>query len=455
MWKLLVSRSIITTPKPSSLSKPDPSRPVRGTHDRFGEENVRYKFIQQTAASVAELYCFEHFTTPILEFSHVFERTLGNDSDIVGKELYNFTDKGGDHLTLRPEGTAGIVRALLSNRLQYFLPQRLYYYGPMFRHERPQKGRLRQFEQFGVEMFGHNNFASDAEIIDIAWTFLNKIGIGNRIELEINSLGDYVSRNQYRDVIRSYFQKHVERLSDDSQRRVETNPLRILDSKKPEDASIIASCPIISDYYTSESFSRFQNVCRMLDQLDIPYKVNPRLVRGLDYYEETIFEFKCKDKSLGTTQDTILAGGRYDGLVKRMGGKEEIPAVGWAAGIDRLALLVTPSLLPLPERHVAVITIPDKSNSPSVSSEFMTAVQISKSLRTNGIKTLLNHPRKSRFPALQTAIAQAVKSNASHIVIIGKNEVETGFVSVKDLDLNTQVECKADDVWRIIEGRSA
>ncbi|CAG8469431.1 2307_t:CDS:2 [Acaulospora morrowiae] len=430
-------------------------RPVRGTQDRFGNENAKFEHLRKIGCCVAELHCFEQISIPVLEFSRVFERTLGQDSDIVGKELYSFVNKD-EHLTLRPEGTAGIVRALLSNNRDRELPQRYYYHGPMFRHEKPQKGRLRQFEQFGIEMFGHETPTSDIEVIDLAWSFLNKIRLSGTFELEINSLADMESRLRYRNVVRDYLRQNESQLSEDSVKRISTNPLRVLDSKNQKDVLVVQNCPLITEYYSPESAERFDIVCQGLQRLGIPYKINPRLVRGLDYYENTIFEFKCDHPHLGASQGTILAGGRYDGLVQSMGGKEKIPGIGWAAGIDRLALILDETFALPKERPVAVIVIQSRDESSSDDTDNLSTLDyhglnISKSLRSHDIKTLFYHaPSSARKSKLKTSLGSVLKANASHAILVGEDEVGRGEVTVKYLDSKIQKDVKIDDIVNVI-----
>ncbi|KFH63549.1 histidyl-tRNA synthetase, partial [Podila verticillata NRRL 6337] len=427
------------------------TNPVRGMKDRFGEENRRFQWIVEKGGKLATLYGFDQVTTPILEYSQVFERTLGDDSDVVGKELYTFEDKGGSRLTMRPEGTAGITRALISQKLYNDLPQKYYYYGPMFRHERPQKGRLRQFEQFGVEVYGQGHASSDVETIELASVFLKNIGLTNTT-LEINSLGDSQSRQNYRTALKDYLSQHVGRLSQDSVNRLSTNPLRILDSKSPQDIEILQDCPVLSDYLSQASRDRFSFITETLSALQIPYVVNPRLVRGLDYYQDTVFEFKVSDSPLlGAQQGTVLAGGRYDGLVEKMGGPTGVSSIGWAAGLERLSLLVGGlQLVPEPVRPVAVIPVPDRpaSGSPSSLAESATsltrihkeALTICAALREQGIRTEFMHltqtaSSKSQLPK---QLARASKLNARHAVLVGTAEIQEGVLTVKDLDKSTQ-----------------
>ncbi|CAG8604306.1 22331_t:CDS:2 [Cetraspora pellucida] len=435
------------------INRIEPARSVRGTHDRFGIENEKFTHIQKIGTSIAKLYCFEQISTPILEFSQVFERTLGSESDIVGKELYSFIDHD-DKLTLRPEGTAGIVRALISNNMDRDLPKRFYYHGPMFRRERPQKGRLRQFEQFGIEMFGYENPTSDIEIIEMAWAFLNKIDTDTSFELEINSLADVESRAHYREVVKDYLSQNASRLSSDSVKRISTNPLRVLDSKNPEDIPIIQNCPSITEFYNTISAERFNAVCQGLQKLEIPYKINPRLVRGLDYYEDTVFEFKCTDSRLGASQGTVLAGGRYDNLVQLMGGKEKVPGIGWAAGLNRLAAILRDDIV-VRERPIAVVIIQDRDKVILSAGNYSTSnnmmfycygLKISKVLRSHNIKTIFFHIPNANHSSLKTILANVVKTNASHAILVGEKEIMNDKVILKDLDLRIQNEYKLEDI---------
>ncbi|KAG0239762.1 hypothetical protein BGW41_007477 [Actinomortierella wolfii] len=449
-------------------SKNDQANPVRGMKDRFGEENLRFQWITGKGAKLAGLYGFEQITTPILEYAQVFERTLGEDSDVVGKELYSFEDKGGSRLTMRPENTAPVVRALISHKKYNDLPQKYFYYGPMFRHERPQKGRLRQFEQFGIELYGQGHPTSDVEVIELAASFLKSIGLNN-VTLEINSLGDEASRQRYKESLRAYLKHHVDKLSPDSINRLNTNPLRILDSKSPQDVEILQNGPILSDYLTDQARDRFQFITNSLSHLDIAFNINQKLVRGLDYYQDTVFEFTMASPLLGAQQATVLAGGRYDGLVEKMGGPKGIASIGWAAGLERLALLVEaqePANKPWRVRPVAVIPVPD---TPSVtqggllsstsksstggddrddgSSQVLhTTVAMARQLRAAGIATELMHltnstSNKSQLPK---QLIKAVKMGASHAILVGSGELAKGVVTMKDLDKAEQVQCSLE-----------
>lgn len=306
---------------------------VRGTRDLLPQLKQVFRLIDETAYKTARNFGFKEIETPIFEFSEVFHRSLGETSDAVSKETYSFQDRGGDSITLRPEGTAGVVRAFVSEGMAQLVPLKLYYSGPMFRYERPQKGRYRQFQQLGVEVLGLESALADVECLDLAWTVLKKLGLSQRCILEINTLGDVESRNAYREALVAYLTPFKEQLSADSKLRLEKNPMRILDSKDEGDKKIVAGAPLMENYLNEHSKKFFADVLAGLQKLDIPYKINSQLVRGLDYYCHTVFEFTTTE--LGA-QSAILSGGRYDGLVEMLGGPKTA-GVGWAAGIDRLA----------------------------------------------------------------------------------------------------------------------
>ena len=326
-------------------------QPVRGTRDLIGEDQRRYAHVVETARRICALYGFDEWQTPIFEETNVFARTLGDTSDVVTKEMYTFTDRGGDSITLRPEGTAGVCRALISNGLTQSLPQKIFYAGPMFRYERPQKGRYRQFHQIGAELIGPAEPLADAETIAMGWAILQALGITNDVVLELNTLGDTPSRTAYRAALIAYFTEHKSALSAESQDRLDRNPLRILDSKNESDRQIVANAPTMAPSLTPEAATFYDQVRRHLQTLDIPFIENPRIVRGLDYYSHTAFEFVTT--ALGA-QGTVMGGGRYDGLMAQMGGPPT-PAIGWAAGIERLGmLLATP---PAPPAAIAIIPL--------------------------------------------------------------------------------------------------
>src|SRR5215469_5161200 len=326
-------------------------QPVRGTQDLLPEMARRHRLIIETARALAELYGFAEIQTPIFEFTEVFARPIGETSDIVAKEMYTFTDRGGEEITLRPEATAGIVRAVLSDGLVQNAPLKFFLSGPMFRYERPQKGRFRQFHQIDVELIGVAQPQADIEVIALGSRILDALGIGQRVVLELNTLGDPESRAAYREALVAYFSRRASELSEDSRRRLERNPLRIFDSKEETDRRVARFAPDFADYLNAESLRFFDRVRSGLDRLDISYRLNPRLVRGLDYYTHTAFEFVTTD--LGA-QGTVMGGGRYDGLVEMLGGPP-LPGVGWAAGIERLAMLIDAP--PPPPGPVALIPI--------------------------------------------------------------------------------------------------
>ncbi len=330
---------------------------VRGTRDLLPAQKKVFRHIETIAYENSINYGFGQIETPIFEFSDVFHRAMGETSDAVSKETYTFADRGGDLITLRPEGTAGAVRAYVSEGLAQNNPNKLYYYGPMFRYERPQKGRYRQFYQFGVEVLGLDNPLADVECIDLAYTILKKLNLETRCELQINTLGDVESRNSYREALVKFLTPLKDQLSEDSKVRLEKNPLRILDSKDENDKKLIANAPAMADFMTENTKVFFKNVLDGLTKLNIPFKVNPKLVRGLDYYCHTVFEFVTTE--LGA-QGALLAGGRYDGLVETLGGAKT-PGVGWASGVDRLADLCAGHLTIENKKPVSIISLGDKA----------------------------------------------------------------------------------------------
>lgn len=396
-------------------------QPVRGTHDILGEESQRRRHIQETAHAIAGRYGFDEMSTPIFEFTEVFVRTLGDTSDIVTKEMYSFKDRGGDDITLRPEGTAGIARALISGGLAQRLPLKLYYEGPMFRYERPQKGRLRQFHQFGVEVLGVAAAAADIEVIALGAHILEALGVSDKVTLELNTLGDRESRAAYRAVLVEYLSGRRGELSEESRLRLERNPLRILDSKDQGDIAVLAGAPLFPDYLNAASTAFFAEVCEGLDCLAVAYTVNPRLVRGLDYYCHTAFEFTTK--GLGA-QGTVLAGGRYDGLVAVMGGPD-ISGVGWAAGVERLSMLVD-SVPPAP-RLIAVIPVGKETE--------RVALRVARDLRYDGFAVDLGYGGN-----LSKRMKRANKVNARAAVILGEDELSREAATVRDLDTGEQAE---------------
>ncbi|TXH38635.1 MAG: histidine--tRNA ligase [Rhodospirillaceae bacterium] len=407
-------------------------QPVRGTHDLLPEEMRRYRQVAETARLAAECYGFLEVATPIFEFADVFKRTLGDTSDIVTKEMYTFTDRGGETVTLRPEGTAGVARAFISGGLSQHLPLKFFYAGPMFRYERPQKGRLRQFHQTGIELLGVNEPQGDIEVIATGVEFLRRLGAWDRCVLELNTLGDAESRQNYRRILVEYFSGHRDRLSKDSQERLERNPLRILDSKDEGDQRLVADAPVYSDYLNEASRDFFAAVRAGLDALGIAYKLNPRLVRGLDYYCHTCFEITCDE--LGA-QKTVLAGGRYDGLIGQMGGPETA-GVGWASGIERCGLLLKE--VAAARRPITVVPAGEAAQLP--------ALQLAERLRRLGLAVDLGYSGN-----MGKRLKRANKLAARAAVILGEDELAKGVATLRDLDSGEQREVPFDALPHTLE----
>jgi histidyl-tRNA synthetase len=405
----------------------DQLQPVRGTHDILPRQTRQHRRITETARELAERYGYAEMSTPIFEFTEVFKRTLGDTSDIVTKEMYTFADRSGDEITLRPEGTAGIARALISGGLGQSLPLKVFYSGPMFRHERPQKGRLRQFHQIGVELIGAASPLGDVEVIALAADILEALGVLGRTVLELNTLGDSESRAAYREVLVAYLGDHRDRLSEDSLNRLERNPLRILDSKDEGDKRIVAGAPVFSDCLSDAAREFFDRVKRGLDGLGLAYEINPRLVRGLDYYCHTAFEFTTDD--LGA-QGTVLAGGRYDGLIETMGGPPT-PGVGWAAGIERLAMLRDEEV-PAP-RPVAVIPVGAEAEAE--------AFRLTQRLRHAGITADIGFSGN-----LSRRMKRANRDGAVHAVILGADELARNAATLRDMASGEQEEVALDQL---------
>jgi len=396
-------------------------QPVRGTRDLIGEDQRRHQHVVDTARRIAATYGFDEWMTPILEDTRVFSRSLGETSDVVMKEMYSFEDRGGDSVTLRPEATAGVCRALVSNGLTQSLPQRVFCAGPMFRYERPQKGRYRQFHQIDVELIGPAEPLADAEVIACGWDILQALGVADETVLELNTLGDRESRLAYREALVGYFTAHRGALSRDSLARLERNPMRILDSKDEGDRRIVADAPTIQPFLTAPAAAFYAQLQAHLGRFGVPFRENPRIVRGLDYYGHTAFEFVTT--KLGA-QGTVLAGGRYDGLVAEMGGPQT-PAVGWAAGIERLAMLLPEA--PVAPASVAVIPVGEAAEA--------AAVGVLQTLRHAGIRAEIGYRGN-----LKRRMERANRSGARAVVILGDAELARGVAQVKDLASGEQQE---------------
>jgi histidyl-tRNA synthetase len=393
-------------------------QPVRGTQDLLPEAARRHRRVVETVRAAAELYGFAEMATPIFEFTEVFARPIGEHTDIVSKEMYTFNDRGGEEVTLRPENTAGVVRSVISNGLTQSVPLKFFYSGPMFRYERPQKGRFRQFHQIGVELIGVGQPQADIEVIALGSRILVALGVGERVELQLNTLGNSESRSAYREALIAYFSARVTELSEDSRRRLERNPLRIFDSKEETDRPVVRDAPAFADYLDAASCQFFDQVRAGLERLGIGYRLNPRLVRGLDYYTHTAFEFVTTD--LGA-QGTVMGGGRYDGLVELMGGPA-LPGVGWAAGIERLAMLIAAPPLPRP---VALVPIGEAGE--------IAAVKLAEDLRDGGFLIDLGYSGN-----LARRLRRADKMGAIAAILLGDDELARGVATVRDLINGTQ-----------------
>lgn len=400
---------------------------VRGTKDLFGEDFLKFELIIEAAKKIAENYGYQSISIPIFEFANVFKRSLGETSDVVGKEMYSFSDKGGEELTLRPEFTAGICRAFISNGWQQLLPLKLFTFGPLFRYERPQKGRQRQFHQLNYEFLGPQSPEIDAEMIAMAANLLESLGVLDNCSLELNSLGCSESRKKYQVALVEYLKDFAKNLSHDSKLRLERNPLRILDSKDEEDKKIIANAPRINDYFTQEASDFFARLQEYLKLLGVKFNLNSKLVRGLDYYNHTAFEFVTND--LGA-QGTVLGGGRYNGLIKMLGG-EDVAAIGFAAGIERLALLS--NLEKKPKRAVAVLNLIENNGD--------MAMKIANMLRKSNIAVMVDYNIK-----FDKALKNALKANCSHAIFIGEEELKQDSVKLKDLDKRSEETIRISEI---------
>lgn len=394
---------------------------IRGMNDILPEQTPYWQYVETTFRQLMQSYGYKEIRMPIVESTALFKRSIGEVTDIVEKEMYTFDDRNGDSLTLRPEGTAVCVRAAMQHGLLHNQTHRLWYTGPMFRHERPQKGRYRQFHQFGVETFGLTGPDIDAELILMSNRLWQNLGMSDDVTLELNSLGSSEARQEYRDVLVKYFEFHQEELDEDSQRRLHTNPLRILDSKNPAMQKLNENAPKLIDYLDEESKQDFSILCKILDDAGVSYKINPRLVRGLDYYSKTVFEW-VTDK-LGA-QGTVCAGGRFDGLVEQLGGKAT-PAIGFALGIERLI-----ELLEIPENiqrqnnlNVYFVLVGEKASS--------TGMPLSEKWRNEipQLKMQVNCGGGS----IKSQMKKADKSGADLAFILGEDELEKNAVTVKFL----------------------
>ena len=397
---------------------------IRGMNDILPEQTPLWRYLESSVAGLLDGYGYRQIRMPIVEFTDLFKRSIGEVTDIVEKEMYTFEDRNGDSLTLRPEGTASCVRAVQEHGLiGGGQPQKLWYIGPMFRHERPQKGRYRQFHQIGVELFNFDGPDVDAELIVLTWRLWGVLGIRDAVQLELNSLGSSDDRARYREALVDYLSARFEQLDEDSQRRLHSNPLRILDSKNPDTQALLADAPKLADYLGEESRVHFAGLTARLDAAGIPYVLNPKLVRGLDYYGKTVFEWTTD--RLGS-QGTVCAGGRYDGLVEQLGGKPT-PAVGFAMGVERLVLLIE-TLDKVPAELARQVDVYLTAFGEAAE---LAALQLSERLRdaVPGLRLAVNAGGGS----FKSQLKKADKSGALFALILGEDELNQQVVGVKPL----------------------
>ncbi|WP_289008101.1 histidine--tRNA ligase [Marinobacter nauticus] len=416
---------------------------IRGMNDILPDQTPVWQYVESTVRRVLGQYGYQEIRMPVVEHTELFKRSIGEVTDIVEKEMYTFEDRNGDSLTLRPEGTAGCVRAAEEHGLLFNQTRRLWYTGPMFRHERPQKGRYRQFHQIGVECFGMAGPDIDAELLILTARLWNAFGLSDHARLEINSIGTSESRKVYRQALVAYLEQYQDKLDDDSKRRLTTNPLRILDSKDPATREILQGAPSLDDYLDDESRQHFEQLKAMLDAAGIAYTVNPALVRGLDYYGKTVFEWITD--SLGA-QGTICAGGRYDGLVEQLGGKPTV-AVGFAMGLERLILLLeTLELVPghvNNQADIYVTAMGDQAVAP--------AMALAETLRNElPGRIVVSHCGGGSF---KSQMKKADRSGARFAVILGENEIAQGTAGLKPLrDDQPQQEIAQADLAGVLAG---
>ena len=394
-------------------------KPIRGTHDIFGQEVLKYNKINKIINKFSDIYGFNEIITPIFESTDLFKKPLGEQSDVVLKEMYTFSDRNKNLLTLRPEYTTPMLRAAISNNLIEKLPQKFYGIGPMFRRERPQKGRYRQFNQINFEILGTHDIISDVELIILGDNILKELFPSKKISLYINSLGDKNTLNIYKNKLTEYFTNYKNDLSEESKNKILSNPLRILDSKITKEIEINNNAPKISDFYSKEAIYKFDNLQNFLSNSSINYLLDPYLVRGLDYYCHTVFEFKTND--LGS-QDTLIGGGRYDGLIKILGGKD-IPGVGWAGGVERMIMLMEEEIQI--EKQIYLIILNENYR------EY--GLKIANKLRSKNLKVFLDYKYN-----LKKSLSNANKINSTYAIIIGENETEKQLCTIKYLKENFQ-----------------
>ena len=413
-------------------------RSIKGTHDILPKDSYKWRHLESIVHQVCAQFGFQEIRTPIFEQNKLFSRSVGEESDIVTKEMYSWEDKDNSFLTLRPELTASVVRAYNQHNLGNLSPiHRFYYIGPLFRRERPQKGRQRQFHQFGIEAFGSNYAEQDTEIIALAWQLLSHFGLANKIDLQLNSIGSSECRAEYRDALKQFLKPHFDELSEISKRRFNTNPLRILDSKNKKEQAILKNGPRISDYYTKDDKEHFNEVKTYLKAMNIPFTINSGLVRGLDYYTKTVFEITSNE--LGS-QDALLGGGRYDSLVETLGGKPT-PGIGFAAGIERILLLINEENFsehkPKPDIYLICL---EKKGIP-------VSLNITKKLRLNGFNLVSDPLRRS----MKAQMRDANKLGSRYVLILGESELEDKTILYKNLENGKQESIKQEKIVKYFD----
>lgn len=411
----------------NKCNKDSPMQKVRGTQDWFENESFNFRAMESQFFKKVRAYGFGEIKTPIFEHSEVFHRTLGETSDVVSKETYTFNDRSNESLTLRPEGTAGIARSFISEGLAQKIPLKLYYCGPMFRYERPQKGRLRQFHQMGIEVLGIDSPSMDIECLQLGYELLKTIGIQDKCVLNLNTLGDLDSRASYKEKLVAYYNQYINDLSADSKVRLEKNPLRILDSKDAKDIQINQTAPKLIESLNENSKKYFDSLLGLLEKVEIKYQLNEKLVRGLDYYCHTVFEFVTQE--LGA-QGTVLAGGRYDGLIDMMGGPKT-PGVGWAAGVERLIELANKELLIENYAHISLIAADEVGEAEVLK----LASQLREHTFGKKITTEIIYGGN-----VGKKMKKASNKNSDFAIIIGSSEVQKNLLVVKNMKTSEQKE---------------
>ncbi len=411
----------------------------KGTYDLYGLNAKRFQELENLIKKMMENYNYTFIRTPLFEASELFHRGVGGTTDIVTKETYDFLDRGERKITLRPEGTAGVVRAIIENKMYVNLPQKLYYIGPMYRYERPQSGRFREHYQFGIESFGSSDPVMDAEIISIPVNLFNILGLKN-IKVHINSIGDSKSREKYHQALLKYFKPHLNKLCEDCKNRYEKNPLRILDCKVDMDSDILKKAPIITNYLNEESKNYFNQVLKYLDHLKIKYEIDLKLVRGLDYYTHIVFEVEASSKELGKA-NIMCGGGRYNNLVENLDGPS-IPGIGFGMGLERVLMVLESENIDLIsddkiDCFITYITEKEKTY----------ALALAQDLRLNGYKVDIDYLNKG----LKANFKQAEILNARAIIIIGEDEIKEGYLTVKNLETKQEEKIEMEYIFNYLD----